>query len=167
MADKGDGQVAAQVDRELASKEAPEVARKRWIGVLARADQDATEELWAALGRTDAYTVIRGPEQGLVMVRGRAGGTGRAFNLGEMTVTRCTVRLAGGAVGHGYVCGRRPEHAERAALIDALMQLEDECQVVDAQIIGPLETVEEKRRASRSCKSAATKVDFFTMVRSE
>ena len=49
---------------------------------------------------------IRAPEIGAVMVRGRVGGAGDAFNLGEMTVTRCSLRLACGAVGHGYVQGR-------------------------------------------------------------
>ncbi len=65
---------------------------------------------------------MRGPEGGLVMVRGRAGGGGAPFNLGEMTVTRCTVRLGSGLVGHAYVAGREPRRAELAALVDALMQ---------------------------------------------
>ena len=32
------------------------------------------------------------------MVRGRVGGTGAPFNLGEMSVTRCSVRLADGSL---------------------------------------------------------------------
>ena len=37
------------------------------------------------------YVALRAPETGLVMVRGRIGGTGAPFNVGEMTVTRCSV----------------------------------------------------------------------------
>ncbi len=33
------------------------------------------------------------PRPGMTLVRGRMGGTGSPFNLGEMTVTRCVVRL--------------------------------------------------------------------------
>lgn len=137
------------------------------MGVLARADDAETAEYWRALGRDDQYRIIRGPEAGLVMVRGRAGGHGQAFNLGEMTATRCTVQLVDGTVGHAYVSGRRLAHAERAALIDALMQLDDERAALKAAVVGPLEEKEKARRELRSRKCAATTVDFFTMVRSE
>ena len=63
-------------------------------------------------GALPDYTVIRGPEGGLVMVRGRAGGGGSAFNLGEMTVTRCTVRTETGFVGHAYIAGRDEQRAD-------------------------------------------------------
>ena len=71
-------------------------------------------------------TMMRGPEIGLVMLRGRMGATGNAFNVGETTVTRCTVRLASGTEGHAYVQGRNGEHAKRAALCDALFQEQPE-----------------------------------------
>ena len=72
--------------------------------------------------RCRRYRVLRGPEAGLVMVRGRAGGGGAPFNLGEMTATRCTVRTEAGFVGHAYVAGRNERQAELAALADALLQ---------------------------------------------
>src|ERR1700748_524834 len=83
----------------------PHPARRRWMSILARAE---TQELGMLLRAADPpnYTVLRGPEGGLVMVRGRAGGGGAPFNLGEMTVTRCTVRLATGEIGHSYALGR-------------------------------------------------------------
>ena len=65
---------------------------------------------------------MRGPETGLVMVRGRAGGSGSPFNLGEMTVTRCTVQLGSGTAGHAYIAGRDERQAELAAVADALLQ---------------------------------------------
>src|SRR5580693_5582241 len=97
----------------------PHAARRRWMSVLARADAD---ELGERLGALPPYRVLRGPEAGLVMVRGRAGGGGAPFNLGEMTTTRCTVRTDAGFVGHAYVAGRNERQAELAALADALLQ---------------------------------------------
>ena len=98
-------------------------ARQRWMAVLARAP---AAELAARLdevpGGMPTHQRLRGPEVGLVMLRGRAGGTGDRFNLGEMTVTRCTVRTADGLVGHAYVTGRDARQAELAALADALLQ---------------------------------------------
>ena len=102
----------------------------------------------------------------MAVVRGRMGGTGSAFNLGEMTVTRCALRLATGEVGHGYVQGRDKAHAERAALVDALMQT-DRAEAVQAQVLDPLAEAALTAKATRAAKAAATKVDFFTMVRGE
>ena len=70
--------------------------------------------------------MIRPPETGLVMLRGRIGGTGSAFNLGEATVTRCAVRTVRGHEGHAYVMGRNHGHAKLAAVCDALLQDESQ-----------------------------------------
>ncbi|MEO0944857.1 MAG: phosphonate C-P lyase system protein PhnG, partial [Pseudomonadota bacterium] len=111
-------------------------------------------------------TFLRAPEVGSVMVRGRAGGTGAPFNLGEMTVTRCALKLPCGTVGHGHVQGRRKTDAEAAAMVDALMQTKA-ADAIDAAILQPLRDEESARRTTRAQKAAATKVDFFTMVRGE
>jgi alpha-D-ribose 1-methylphosphonate 5-triphosphate synthase subunit PhnG len=100
------------------------------------------------------------------MVRGRAGATGAAFNLGEMTVTRCALKLADGRVGHAVVQGRDRRKAEVAALCDALMQ-GAEAGAVRAAVLDPLKAAAAKRSGTRAAKAAATKVDFFTMVRGE
>ena len=100
------------------------------------------------------------------MVRGRAGAVGAAFNLGEMTVTRCSLKLADGRVGHAVVQGRDRRKAEVAALCDALMQ-GDEAAAVQATVLDPLATAARERARLRAAKAAATKVDFFTMVRGE
>ncbi len=100
------------------------------------------------------------------MVRGRAGGTGAPFNIGEMTVTRCALRLRDGTVGHAYVQGRDKAHAERAALVDALMQT-DAAPRIEAAVLGPLAAEAAAARRARSAKAAATRVEFFTMVRGE
>ena len=141
-------------------------ARKEWMGVLARAPAGRVSELTVDIGGDDALAFLRPPEIGSVMVRGCSGGTGAPFNLGEMTVTRCSVKLACGAVGHAYVQGRRKDDAARAALVDALLQTGrgDE---IRARVIDPLKAEEIARRRARSAKAAATKVEFFTMVRGE
>lgn len=136
------------------------------MGVLARADEAALAGLLAGLDALPDYHLLRGPESGLVMVRGRAGGSGKPFNLGEMTVTRCTVRT-NGILGHAYVSGRQPEHAKRAALVDALLQDEKRRAKIIERVIEPLELHERDRRQTRAQESEATRVDFFTMVRGE
>lgn len=137
------------------------------MGVLARADEASLCALLEAFEDLPAYERLRGPESGLVMVRGRAGGSGQPFNLGEMTVTRCSVRTATGDIGHAYVQGRRPDHAERAAFVDALLQQSERNPVLTARVVVPLERLEAERREARLAESAATRVDFFTMVRGE
>ncbi|MFN4192197.1 MAG: phosphonate C-P lyase system protein PhnG [Tabrizicola sp.] len=143
---------------------APDVeARKAWIATLSKAPPARLAELMPEL---PSHDLLRAPEVGAVMVRGRTGGTGAAFNLGEMTVTRCSVRLRAGPVGHAWVQGRDKDHARRAAVIDALMQT-DAAQDLAERIIAPLRAEAEARRAARAERAAATKVEFFTMVRGE
>ncbi|NIY79791.1 phosphonate C-P lyase system protein PhnG [Celeribacter sp. HF31] len=139
--------------------------RKAWMGLLAKSEAALLAERLGALDLPE-FDWLRRPEVGGVMVRGRMGGTGAPFNLGEMTVTRCSLRLATGEVGHGYVQGRDKRQAEQAALVDALMQGPRADQLRDA-VLAPLETAQVASRAARAAKAAATKVDFFTMVRGE
>jgi alpha-D-ribose 1-methylphosphonate 5-triphosphate synthase subunit PhnG len=138
-------------------------ARRRWMAVLSRADAGRLRALLEVCGALPDYAVLRGPEGGLVMVRGRAGGGGAAFNLGEMTVTRCTVRTDTGFVGHAYITGRDEQCALLAALGDALMQDPDRTDQVKRCVIVPLEHDQNERRAERAQKAAATRVQFFAM----
>jgi alpha-D-ribose 1-methylphosphonate 5-triphosphate synthase subunit PhnG len=101
------------------------------------------------------------------MVRGRAGGDGAAFNMGEMTVTRCVVKIDGGATGHAYVAGRRKRHAELAAVFDALLQDPARRAGIERLLIGPQAADQAARHRMNAAKSAATKVEFFTMVRGD
>lgn len=140
--------------------------RRGWMSLLAKAPPAELERLWVAYGAAPAHSFLRSPEAGGVMVRGRAGATGAPFNLGEMTVTRCALKLETGEVGHAYVQGRDKAHATRAALVDALMQTAQADAVRDA-VLAPLAEALDTARAARAAKAAATKVDFFTMVRGE
>lgn len=137
--------------------------RQEWMGVLARAKPQRLAELMPELPQ---HNLLRAPEIGAVMLRGRIGGTGQPFNLGEMTVTRCALKLADGTIGFGNVQGRDKDHACRAAVVDALMQ-GDQATAVQAKILSPLSHEEAERRATRAAKAAATKVEFFTLVRGE
>lgn len=140
--------------------------RKDWMGLIARAPEGRARDLLGDLDANISKTFLRTPEIGSVMVRGRAGGSGAPFNLGEVTVTRCSIKLACGTVGHGHVQGRRKVCAETAAIIDALMQTDRAAGIQDA-VLGPLQSEESARRSTRARKAAATKVEFFTMVRGE
>ena len=145
-------------------------ARQRWMGVLARApvDEQSRGHLnrhEAALRDTD-YQMIRAPEIGMTLVRGRMGGTGAAFNLGEMSVTRCVVRLADGRTGYSYLAGRDKRHAELAALADAHLQGAQQAWWL-AELIEPLARIQALRKADKDAETAATKVEFFTLVRGE
>jgi alpha-D-ribose 1-methylphosphonate 5-triphosphate synthase subunit PhnG len=141
-------------------------ARQDWLGLLARAPGGDLARLWDGAGLTAPFDWLRRPEIGTVMLRGRAGATGAAFNLGEMTVTRASVRLTTGEVGHGHVQGRDKRAAECAALVDALMQT-DRAPVVRALILDPLARTRADLAQARAEKAAATRVEFFTMVRGE
>ncbi|OOY10942.1 phosphonate C-P lyase system protein PhnG [Thioclava marina] len=145
----------------MSSLNQDQIARRDRMGLLARAEPSRLEKLFPEI---PVHELLRAPEAGAVMVRGRVGASGGPFNLGEMTVTRCSLRLEGGAVGHAYVQGRDKSHALRAAALDALGEAGSE-QV--APILNALCAEEAARRTERAEKAAATKVEFFTMVRGE
>ena len=141
--------------------------RQRWMGVLAKAACDDLEDAYATIGSVPTFTWIRPPESGLVMVQGRAGGTGAAFNLGEVTVTRCALLLASGETGVAYVQGRDKRHAELAAIFDAMLQDPARHTRLQEDVIDTLSARRDRKRTETGRKVAATRVDFFTMVRGE
>jgi len=153
------------------SSDSGTASRHRWMRVLALAPVDRLEAAWADLADTPSARTLRAPEIGTAMVQGRAGGTGARFNLGEMTLTRCAVAIDGAdgrtRVGHGAVAGRNRRHAELAALFDALLQDPARRETLTKAVIEPLAASLEQRRHEESRQAAASRVDFFTMVRGE
>ncbi|RZF30183.1 phosphonate C-P lyase system protein PhnG [Paraburkholderia sp. UYCP14C] len=154
---------------------ASSAARRAWMAVLARTP---SADLEAALQRAlqgrpaPAYDWLRAPEIGLAMVRGRIGGSGDPFNLGEATVTRATLRLrasgeAEATVGVACHLGRDRRRAELAALADALLQMPEHHDSLHRQLIEPFATQQRASRAKRQQDAAATRVEFFTMVRGD
>ena len=141
---------------------ASKTARQIWMAVLARAERDALEEYFEQRGLPD-HVVMKKPETGTVMIEARAGGTGRRFNFGESTVTRCVVRV-GDTLGFSYALGHDRRKALLAAVADALLQGK-EATAIQSQLIAPLAEKQAAAQLTASRKAAATKVDFFTLVR--
>ncbi|MGJ4947941.1 phosphonate C-P lyase system protein PhnG [Bradyrhizobium sp. HKCCYLS20291] len=110
---------------------------------------------------------LRTPENGLVMLRGRVGGDGAPFNLGEATVSRAAVRLASGEVGFGYVLGRDGDKAHLIALCDALLQSPEHAEAIETEVVAPLRAQMQAGWKRTAAEAAATRVDFYTMVRGE
>lgn len=144
-----------------------EAARKAAMAALAMAPGEELKRLCDAAGIGGEAELLRGPETGLVSVRGRIGGGGAPFNFGEATVTRATVRLPSGEIGHAYALGRDKAKARLSAIADALWQNPERRADIEQKIIEPLRAAQVAADATRRAETAATKVDFFTMVRGE
>jgi alpha-D-ribose 1-methylphosphonate 5-triphosphate synthase subunit PhnG len=138
--------------------------RKAVMAVAAQATATELAPLDAIAGPD--IRVLRAPEIGLVMVRGRIGGDGAPFNLGEATVTRAAVSLASGETGFGHVLGRDRDKARLAALADALWQAPATRDAVES-VLEPVRARLAAGAALARAQAAATRVDFFTMVRGD
>jgi alpha-D-ribose 1-methylphosphonate 5-triphosphate synthase subunit PhnG len=128
-------------------------ARREWLSLLSRAPLGMLEQWYANAGPT-AHRWLRG----------RAGGTGEQFNLGEMTLTRCALRIESGEGGVAYVQGRSHRRAELAALADALLQSPRARAVIEKLVI-PLRERLAADAAAMERKAQATRVEFFTLAR--
>lgn len=143
-----------------------QACRKAAMAVLAQSDASAIAERLDAIA-LPAHETLREPENGLVMVRGRIGGDGAPFNLGEATVSRAAVRLSSGEVGFGYTLGRDRQKARMIALCDAMVQSSEFAAAVEARVIAPLRATMLAKRDRKAAETAATRVDFYTLVRGE
>ncbi len=140
--------------------------RKSWMSLLATSSQSDLLNLWEQKKIKVNYVWLRTPEIGSIMAQGRMGVTGDKFNIGEVTVTRCSLKLNCGTIGHSYVQGRSKKKAEISALCDALMQTKMSKEI-NKNIIIPLEKIKKDNKDKILSKAEATKVDFFTLVRGE
>jgi alpha-D-ribose 1-methylphosphonate 5-triphosphate synthase subunit PhnG len=143
-------------------------SRQSWMALLARAPQPLLDHALGGLA-DNPLQWLRRPETGLMMVQGRVGGTGERFNLGEVTVTRCALRLSGAAtdapVGVSYVLGRNHRHAQLAAVADALLQDPAQLAALEASLLTPLREHLQQQQAERHARAQTTKVDFLTVAR--
>ena len=153
------------MERGLERKQ--DMARKAAMAAFASASAADLRQLGEAAGLPLEAEALRGPETGLVTVRGRIGGGGAPFNTGEATVTRATVRLPSGQIGHAYALGRDKEKVRLAAILDASWCDEGTRAAVEEKVVAPLLRLQTEADAKRRAETAATKVDFFTMVRGE
>ena len=154
------------VSDENRGNESGVARRKAAMAVLAAS---SAADIVARLKTIDlpGHEDLREAENGLVMVRGRIGGDGAPFNLGEATVSRAAVRLGSGEVGFGYTLGRDRDKARMIALCDALIQSAAFAGEVESRVIAPLRAMLSARRDRKAAETAATRVDFYTMVRGE
>jgi alpha-D-ribose 1-methylphosphonate 5-triphosphate synthase subunit PhnG len=141
--------------------------QQRWMAALAFAGPELLEQAWAALEPKPAYRLLRPVEIGMTMLRGRVGGSGPAFNLGEATITRAAVALETGEQGFAYLLGLVPRRAELAALFHALLQSPARRAGLEAALIRPAEAAREAAAAVERAQVAATRVDFSTVVRGD
>jgi alpha-D-ribose 1-methylphosphonate 5-triphosphate synthase subunit PhnG len=158
----------------MAEKSSPQRAedgataeRKAAMAVLAEATAAELANGLAQLGTLPQHADLRAAETGLVMVRGRIGGDGAPFNLGEATVTRAAVQLASGEIGYSYALGRDAKKARLAALCDALWLSDRHRPALEQHVLGPVRDRLHGERTETRERTAATKVDFFTLVRGE
>ena len=149
-----------------ADQNAKQAQRKAAMAVLAHSGAAEIAGRLAAIALPE-HENLREPENGLVMVRGRTGGDGAPFNLGEATVSRAAVRLSTGEVGFGYTLGRDRQKARMIALCDALIQSADHAGTVETQVLAPLRAAIAAAQNRKAAETAATRVDFYTMVRGE
>ncbi|UAN41295.1 MULTISPECIES: phosphonate C-P lyase system protein PhnG [unclassified Enterobacter] len=141
--------------------------RQRWMRVLAHSQPAALAARMNALSLTPDYDTLRAPEIGLVQIQARMGGTGERFFAGDATLTRAAIRLNSGTLGYSYVLGRDKAHAERCAVIDALLQEQPYFQSLMETLIAPLEAGRAARIAARQAEVNTSRVDFFTLVRGD
>jgi alpha-D-ribose 1-methylphosphonate 5-triphosphate synthase subunit PhnG len=141
--------------------------RPAWLAVLARATLPQLADRLPPVCELAPLQQVRPPEVGMVMLRGRIGGTGNPFNLGEASVVRCAVRLGDGPLGVAYALGRDKRRAELAALCDALLQDPRQHDALQRDLIAPLARLQAQTRAQTQNEVANSKVEFFTFVRGE
>jgi alpha-D-ribose 1-methylphosphonate 5-triphosphate synthase subunit PhnG len=141
-----------------------DASRREWLAVLARASRADLELALDRVGPLPSHEPVRAPESGMIMLRGRVGGTGDAFNVGEATVTRSALRVAR-YLGVGYVLGRDRRRAELVALFDALLQDPLRRPALLREVVEPLARAQAEARAARVAEVAGSRVEFFTMVR--
>ena len=142
-------------------------SRRRWLAILARASRSELETALTPYGDLPSLEHVRAPEPGMVMLRGRVGGTGDAFNLGEASVTRCALRVGDSALGVGYAMGRDRRKAELIAIFDAWLQDDGRRQRLQREVVEPLALRQAAQREAESQAAATSKVEFFTFVRGE
>ena len=147
--------------------DANHATRQHWMSVLAHCGPASLEAKMVALNITAQYEVIRAAETGLVQLQGRMGATGERFFAGDATLTRAAVRLSNGTLGYSWILGRDKPHAERCALLDALLQQPSHYQTLIETLITPLEADRTARIAARQAEINASRVDFFTLVRGD
>jgi alpha-D-ribose 1-methylphosphonate 5-triphosphate synthase subunit PhnG len=140
-------------------------SRRKAMTIFAAATAEELERAIGSLADLAAVADLKSPEMGLVMLRGRIGGDGAPFNIGEATVTRAVVRLVTGEIGYGVRLGRDATAARSAAILDALWQAPRTRRHIEAAVLQPITERLQTDQEEKSRQAAATRVEFFTLAR--
>ncbi len=141
--------------------------RQQLISVLAKSSLQDIKQCWGHSLDDYEYNTLRQPQTGMVMAVARTEAKGEPFNLGEVSVTRCALRLSSGETGIGYVMGSNKEHALHVAILDAVAQQQNQYAEIHTQVIQPLQQKLLQTHKAQQQKTDTSRVDFFTMVRGE
>ena len=141
--------------------------RQQNLSVLAKASLATMLEYWQQINVDATFEFLKKPEVGMAMVRAQAGAGCENFNMGEMTMTRCVIRLDSDEIGYGFVAGRSKKKSELIAVIDACWQKDSLQKIIEEKIIEPLYALQVNRAQKTSENTKTSKVNFFTMVRGE
>lgn len=141
--------------------------RRHWMAVLAQSRPETLKRCCKSLKLTPDYQRLRPTQIGLVQLQARMEVTGGRFMVGDMTVSRAAVQLKDGTCGYSYVIGRNREHAERCAWLDALLQTNGATSQLWDSVIVPLHQQQQAQCAQQQDEVAASRVNFFTLVRGE
>ena len=152
------------MNRSLTEGMSREEQRQRWMSALAQAPIDVLEFVWREMEGTVSYRFLEEPAVSTVTVRVRGVGAGWGLSLGEMRVSRCSVQLPQGTIGHGYVAGRDLRHAELAAVFDALLQDPLRRPVLETRLIAPMLRAAGSSVAGSDTSAAATRAQLFTVT---
>lgn len=142
-----------------------EKKRAAWMSVLACAATSELQQSWDAFEHRPPFEWLKKPEYGSVLLQGRIGGSGREYGVGQVLITRCSIRLIDGRIGVGYTRGRAGHHVFIAAMFDALMQTADAAGLSAARIVSELEAKRDQRRRVDQAKTEETRVDFTVGAR--
>lgn len=95
--------------------------RQTWLGLLARANRDYLENIWATYNPGVPIQKLAGPETGLVQLNTQACKASVSFQFGEASCTRCVIAI-GKIQGYAVHLGSDLRKAELAAYLDAFLQ---------------------------------------------
>lgn len=149
------------------AKTAVNTERQRWMALLGGASIKDLETEKQRLGPDIDWDYIIKPEVGLLMVQSGADGSHPAFNLGEMSVTKCVLEVKGQNLGYAMILGSDLVHAELAALFDGLLQHPDYRNDLKSNLINMLAEKQLQKDRSLEKDVADTTVEFFTLKRGE
>ncbi|MFT6303918.1 MAG: alpha-D-ribose 1-methylphosphonate 5-triphosphate synthase subunit PhnG [Pseudomonadales bacterium] len=141
--------------------------RQNLLSILAKSSLKDIQSCWHHSLDDYQFKTIRPPQTGMVMAVARTETTGEPFNLGEVSVTRCALRLESGETGVGYSMGSDKDQVLHIALIDALAQVGQDFETLSTDVINPLKQKIADRQKRQKAQTDTTKVDFLTIIRGE